>query len=59
MGPYGLIWVHMDPYGPYGSIWAHMGPPPGQMSIIIISAEIRRRGKFDKIEMADRKIQEK
>ncbi len=55
MGPYGPIWVHIDPYGPYGPIWAH---PPGQMSIII-SAEIRRRGKFEKIEMADRKIQEK
>ena len=53
MDPYGSIWVHI--MGPYGPIWAH---PPGQMSIII-SAEIRRRGKFDKIEMADRKIREK
>ena len=63
MGQYGSIWSHMGPYGPIWTQgpWAHgsMGPdPPGQMSIII-SPEIRRRGKFVKIEMADSKILEK
>ena len=60
MGIYGPIWDHMSIWthnimDPYGPIWAH---PTGQMSIII-SAEIRRRGKFDKIELADRQILEK
>ena len=44
------------PYGLMGP-WVHGPIPPGQISII--SAEMRRRGKFDKIDMADKKFREK